>query len=177
MVYLSIFFLIILAFIFGRYFLKNRSKISDINNHKNDYYGPDLELFNLSEDNYYAFEGSYRRSAIFAKFNKQEPIKVTIFRDETGNPHFAISYIDSGKYEVGEMNNETYDYSDPKIDQLEFEWIKYKSNGELESDYVRFQRSSQPKKTAIRCLIDKQFEFKGKMELTQDYVVGVQLNK
>lgn len=161
-------------------FLLKQESIAIVNNednHKKYYYGPDLEPFNLSEVVYYTFKGSYRRSDIFAKDNKQEPIKVTIYRDETGNPHFAITYTDSGKYEVGEMNNETYDYSDPKNDQLIFEWIKYKSNAELESDYVRFQRSSQPKKTVIRCLIDKQFEFKGKMEVTQDYVGGVQLSK
>lgn len=168
------FFVILLIFLKSR---SETSEIGNVNNHKNDYYGPNLEPFNLSEDVYYTFEGFYRISAIFAKVNRHEPIKVTIFRDEIGTPHFSITYIDSGKYEVGEINNETYDYSDPKIDQLKFEWINYNSNGELKHDYVLLQRYSDPKRTAIRCLIDKQFEFKGKMGVTQDMVGGVQLSK
>lgn len=174
MVYLSIFFLIILAFIFGCYLLKNRSKISDFNNHKNDYYGTDLEPFNLSEDNYYAFEGSCR-SSFLTKVNKQEPIKFTIFRDEMGNFHFAITYIESGKYRVGELNNVSYDYSDPKTDQLKFEWLSYNSNSELENNDVLFQRLSSVDNIRFRCVIYEQFEFKSNVHVKQVGYSGYQL--
>lgn len=140
---------------------------TDANHKEETYYrSPDLEPYNLVNDNYYPFLSTFRRQ-------NPEPTILTLFNDEMGMPHFAVNYIDSGKYAVGEIfyvSNDECAISNKSSDELHFDWDCFDTNGSSNHAKVSLYRNSEKHGNVFMCRI-------AGLGLVDDGYTGVQLTK
>lgn len=103
----------------------------------------------FSMEDYYSFK---RTSYL------HEPIMATICKDECNSLIFAINYMSTGRYQVGEIKDLKYknDTGRELFDELEFLWEGINSDGILKKSLVNLYRvrGEEGREIKFRCLIN-----------------------